>query len=233
MPEPNRSPTTFMPSISGPSITSSGRAAVCRASSVSASMKSTMPCTSACASRSATGASRQARSTVAVGALAADRLGELHQPVGGVGPPVEQHVLDEFQQVGRNVLVDRQLAGVDDAHVQPGADRVVQERRVHGLAHHVVAAERERQVGDAAAGPHARAALLDQRQRLDERLGVTVVLGDAGGDREHVRVEDDVLGREPDLLREQVVGPAADLHLALGGVGLPLSSNAMTTTPAP
>jgi hypothetical protein len=52
-----------MPSISGPSITSSGRAASARASSVSASTKSTMPCTSAWDSRCATGASRHDRST--------------------------------------------------------------------------------------------------------------------------------------------------------------------------
>ena len=47
LPWPNRSPTVFMPSISGPSITSSGRAYCWRASSTSASMKSTTPWTSA------------------------------------------------------------------------------------------------------------------------------------------------------------------------------------------
>ena len=62
LPDPNRSPTTFMPAISGPSITSSGLLAALRAASVSASMYSLMPCTSACVSRSSTGASRQARS---------------------------------------------------------------------------------------------------------------------------------------------------------------------------
>src|SRR5262245_63809217 len=51
-----------MPSISGPSITCSGRSALRRASSTSPSMKSVMPCTSACDSRSSTGRSRQARS---------------------------------------------------------------------------------------------------------------------------------------------------------------------------
>ena len=37
LPAPNRSPTIFMPSISGPSMTSRGRANCCRASSVSSS----------------------------------------------------------------------------------------------------------------------------------------------------------------------------------------------------
>ena len=62
-PEPKRSPTIDIPSMSGPSITSSGRGSCCLASSVSSSMKSTIPWTSACESRSPTGASRQERST--------------------------------------------------------------------------------------------------------------------------------------------------------------------------
>jgi hypothetical protein len=48
------------------------------------------------------------------------------------------------------------------------------------------------------------------------------VLGDAGGDGQHVRVEDDVLRREAGLGHQQVVRPAADLHLALDGVRLAL-----------
>ena len=39
------------------------------------------------------------------------------------------------------------------------------------------------------------------RQRLEEVLRVRVVLGDPGCDGEHVRVEDQVLGREADLVR--------------------------------
>ena len=61
-PDPKRSPTTFMPSISGPSITSIGRSSFCRASSVSSSMKSTIPWTSACSRRFSTVSSRHERS---------------------------------------------------------------------------------------------------------------------------------------------------------------------------
>jgi len=52
-----------MPDMSGPSITSSGFSARCRASSVSSSMKSTTPWTSAYSMRFSTGASRHVRST--------------------------------------------------------------------------------------------------------------------------------------------------------------------------
>ena len=77
---------------------------------------------------------------------------------------------------------------------------MVEERRVHRLAQDVVAAEREAEVRDAARRAHARAALLDQRQRLDERAGVVVVLLDPGRDGQDVRVEDDVLGHEAGLV---------------------------------
>ena len=105
---------------------------------------------------------------------------------------------------------------------RPAGIGVEQERRVHGLAHDVVAAEGERQVRDAAADADTGQRSLIRGRRVDEGLGVAVVLLHAGRDGEHVRVEDDVLGREADLLRQQVVGAAADRDLALGGVGLAL-----------
>ena len=157
----------------------------------------------------------------ALGGLPLDALGVLHQPLGGVAAAVEEDVLDALQQVGRDVLVHHELAGIDDAHVQTGADRVVEEGRVHRLAHVVVAAEAEAEVGDTTGDVHAGAALLDARDRREERLRELVVLLDARGNGQDVRVEDDVLGREADLADEQVVGTAADLDLALGGVGLP------------
>ena len=61
LPAPNRSPTMFMPSMSGPSITSSGRGDSWRASSASVSANVSIPCTSAWARRSRTGSERQAR----------------------------------------------------------------------------------------------------------------------------------------------------------------------------
>ena len=47
---------------------------------------------------------------------------------------------------------------------------------------------------------------LIQRVASMKSTRVVVVLLDAGGDREDVRVEDDVLGREADLVDEEVVG---------------------------
>ena len=124
-------------------------------------MKSTMPCTSACDSRASTEPSRHFRSVSRFGRRALDLFGERDHPLGRVGPAVEDDVLDVLEQILRDVLVDDQLPGVDDAHVHAGLDGVEQERGVDRLADDVVAAERERQVADAAADLHARARRLD------------------------------------------------------------------------
>ena len=89
---------------------------------------------------------------------ALDGLGERDHALGRVGPPVEDDVLDVFEQVRRDVLVKRDLSRVHDRHVEAGGDRVVQERRVDRLAHGVVPAEAEREVRDAARDLDARAA---------------------------------------------------------------------------
>ena len=119
-------------------------------------------------------------------------------------------------------FVHGELAGVDDAHVEAGADRVVQEHRVHRFANDVVAAERERNVRHAAGDVHAGAGRFDSRNRLDEIDRVVVVLLDAGGDREDVGVEDDILRREADLFGEQLVRPAADADFVVDFDGLAL-----------
>jgi hypothetical protein len=169
LPAPNRSPTTFMPAISGPSMTCSGRSACCRASSVSASMNSVMPLTSAWLIR-------LLDRPVAPGEIALlgflagralEALGNVRQqPFGGgaagLGQAVEHDVLTEPRAApGRSIVIDGELAGIDDAHVHAGLDAVIQEHRVHRLAHRLVAAERERQVRHAARD-------MDMRQGLGD-----------------------------------------------------------------
>ena len=164
------------------------------------------------------GAPGQPRAVVLRHALCV--LRDLDEPFAGIVAAVQHDVLDALAQLRIEVVVDADHAGVDDAHVHPGLDRVVQEDRVDGFAHRVVAAEREADVADAAAHLRARQVGLDPARRLDEVDRVVVVLLDAGRDREDVRVEDDVLGREADLVDQDPVGAFADLRLALERVGL-------------
>src|SRR5262249_47676981 len=78
----------------------------------------------------------------------------------------------------------------------------------------------ERQVRDPARGARPWTALLDQRQRIDERPRVAVVLLDPGRHGEYVRVEDDVLGLEA-LVAQEPECALADLDLALDRDRLP------------
>ena len=80
------------------------------------------------------------------GARGLQLLAEVDEALGRVGAAIEQHVLDELPQLRLDLLVDLEHAGVDDAHVHAGLDGVIEERRVHRLAHVVVAAEAERDV---------------------------------------------------------------------------------------
>ena len=93
---------------------------------------------------------------------------------------------------------------------------------MHGLAHGLVAAERERYVAHAARDMRVRATLADLARGLDERHAVAVVLFNAGGDRENVGIEDDVFGREANLFDEQPVAALADAHLPLERIRLAL-----------
>ena len=225
MPAPNRSPTTLMPSISGPSITSSGRPSFdARFFGVGLDV-------------GVDALHQRVRKALLDGAVAPlfglllarragarglQRFAELDQALGGVGAAVEQHVLDQLLQLGLDLLVHLEHAGIDDAHVHARRDGVIEKRRVHRLADLVVAAEAERDVRDAAAHLRVRQVRLDPARGVDEVDRVVVVLLHAGGDGEDVGIEDDVFGREADLVDQDPVGALADADLVLVGRGLAL-----------
>ncbi len=75
--------------------------------------------------------------------LALHALGDLEETLGRIRPAREHDVLDPREQLRRDVGVLRERAGIHDAHVHAGVDRVVQEHGVDRLADAVVAAERE------------------------------------------------------------------------------------------
>ena len=203
------------------------------------SMKSTMPLTRACLSRSPRGRSRHelCPGPVPWFPLCLDRLGELGQAVGGVGTAVEQHILDAFEQILGDLLIDLELAGVDDPHVEAGLDRVVEKRRVHRLSNGVVAGPRYE--NETLLTPpdvlDSREHLLELTDGLDELDRVVVVFLDPGADGEDVRVEDDIRRGEAGFFGQELVGASAkSATLRSSAVtACPSSSNAITTTAAP
>ncbi len=110
---------------------------------------------------------------------AAGRIGDLEETLSRVRSPVEHDVLHALPEVGGDIVVDGQRPGVDDSHVHAGGDPVVQEDGVDCLADGVVATERERDVGHAAADEGARQFRLDAASRLEVGQCVAGVLLDA------------------------------------------------------
>ena len=200
-PAPNSSPTTFIPAISGPWMTSSGVGYFCRASSVSCVDVIDDPLDEGVRQPGFDGSLPPFLFGDGDLSLLLDRFGEIDEPLGRVGTAVEQHVFDMAEQLFVDLFVDGQLRGVDDPHVHAGLNRVIEKCRVHRLADGVVAAQRERHVADAPRDFHQGIALLDDPRGLEEVDGVGIVLFDAGRDGENVRVVNDVAWEESRLLR--------------------------------
>jgi len=150
---------------------------------------------------------------------AAEFFRQSDQPVGSIVAAVEDHILAQLAQFGVDIVIDVELAGVDNRHVHAGRDRMIEKDAVHRLAHRLVAAKAERQVRQAAGNMDMRAALADLARGLDKVEPVAAVLVDAGGNGEHIGVEDDVFRREADS-GQQLVGALANLDLALLGIRL-------------
>src|SRR5690606_26313162 len=149
-------------------------------------------------------------------------LGELDEPLRSIVAAIQEHVLHALEQLIRTLVVHLDLTRVYDAHVHPGADGVVQKRRVHGLPHGIVPAKGEAQIAHTAAHLRQRQVLLDPAGGLDEIDRIRVVLRDAGRHGEDVRVEDDILRRKADVIHQNPIGALANRLSPLKRVGLPL-----------
>ncbi len=162
LPDPNRSPTTFIPSINGPSMTASGlpiflpRLFNILLDVVDDTFDERMlqPLFDRLVR-----ATRPLSTSAFVVLL--NGVGECEQSLRRVGRRFNRHVLDQLKQIFRNFFVNGELAGIDDAHIQAGMDRVIQKCRMHGFADDVVATERKRYVADAAADLGERQLCLD------------------------------------------------------------------------
>ena len=86
---------------------------------------------------------------------------------------------------------------------------------MHRLAHHVVTTKREADVRYAARDLRPGAFLLDPSRGVDEVDGVVIMLLDAGGDGQDIRIKDDVLGGEINLFAQQIERSLADTNLVL------------------
>ena len=97
---------------------------------------------------------------------------------------------------------------------------MIEKHRVHGLAHRLIATERERQVGHPARNMSMRQVGSDPAGGIDEIIAIVVVLFNARGHGKNIGIKDNVFRREADFLGKQFVRAFANLDLALKSVSL-------------
>ena len=91
---------------------------------------------------------------------------------------------------------------------------------MHRLAHRLIAAEGEGQIGDAARDMRMRQIALDGARRLDEIDAVVFVFLNTCRHGENIGIEDNILRREADGFGQDFIGACRNLDFARQRVGL-------------
>src|SRR5690606_1848692 len=155
-------------------------------------------------------------------AIATVFLGNFQHAVGGIRAAVQNHIFNALFQLRRQVVIHRQLAGVDDTHAQAVLNGVIQEHRVNGFTHRLVTAEGEGYVGHTTRNLGVGQVVGNELTTVDEIHRVVIVFFNTGGHGEDVWVENNVLRREADFVDQYAVRAFADFVFARFGISLTL-----------
>jgi len=91
---------------------------------------------------------------------------------------------------------------------------------VHGFTHGVITAKRKRHVAHSTRNATERERPFDLACGFNEINRVIIVSINACGDRENIRVKNDIFCRKSNFIDEDAISPCADIDLTLFGVGL-------------
>ena len=146
-------------------------------------------------------------------------FGKRDQALGRIGVAVKNDIFTRNAQFGVNIIINIKLPRIDDGHIKPCRDGVIEKDGVHRAAHGFIATEAERQVGKPARIMRMRAQDAQFLYRLDKVDAVIIMLLNPRCHRKDVGIENDVLGRKTDA-DQQVIRPFANCDLACLRVGL-------------
>ena len=111
---------------------------------------------------------------------------------------VEDHILTRLAQNGVNRIINVELTGIYNCHVQTGGDGMIEEDRMHRAAHWFIATEAEREVRKPARKMDMRAARLDLAHAFDKIDRIIIMLFNPRRDGKYVGIKNDVFRREAD-----------------------------------
>ena len=151
---------------------------------------------------------------------AGEQVEERRQRVVALLAPVVDQVEGDLALLIRDPVHREDLRGVHDGRIEPGLLALVQEDAVQ---HHARdRREAERDVGQAEDRLDVRVLALEFPDGVDRRLAVLAGLLLPGAEGEGQRVDEDVGLENPPLRREVGDQPLGDRHLVLGGARLAL-----------
>ena len=149
-------------------------------------------------------------------------LSDIQESFCPVGPPVQYDVFNRIAKFFRQFFVDSKLAGINNAHVHPGLDGVIQKHRVNCFADNIIATKREGHIAYTTANEHTRQRFFNLPCCFDEITSIIIVFFDAGGHRKNIRIENNIGGIEVQFLRQYLVGTFANFYFSLDVVRLAL-----------
>ncbi len=132
-----------------------------------------------------------------------------------VGTAVENQVFGQFALFGGDFGVGFDVGGVDNRHIQPGADAVVEHDRVQGRTG--VGGQAKGQVRDAQRGENARQGFLNQPDAFDGFDGRVGKFWVAGGESEGQVVEDERGGGQAMFVHGDIIDALGHFQFALAG----------------
>ena len=141
----------------------------------------------------------------------------LYQPLCRPLFPIQHHVLDDLQLFCGNVAVHHLRGGVHNTEVHTGLNGVVEEDGMHGFADVVVAAERERQVADAAADVGAGQVLAYPSGGTDKVDGIGVVFLHTSSDGQYIGVKDNIERIHANTLSQKLICTTGNLYATFVG----------------
>ena len=151
--------------------------------------------------------------------FAFELIGQCHQSFGGIVSAIHQNILNVFEKFFWNLIINFNHSGIHDPHIETGFDGVIQEGRVHGLSHSVVAAERETDIGNTPRNFGSGKVLFDPTGGVYKVNCVIVVLVDARCYGKDIGVKNDIVNGESNAF-EDIVTAFTNIDFALKAIGL-------------
>ena len=146
-------------------------------------------------------------------------LGKRNQALGRIRIAIENDIFASNAQFRINIIINIKLPRVNDGHIKPCRNSVIEKDGMHRPADGFVTTKAERQVGKSARIMRMRAEDAEFLYRLDKVDAVIIMLLNPRCHRKDVGIEDNILRRKTDT-GQQVISPFANLDLAGLRVGL-------------